>query len=91
MSEAVLITIATGIVTIIGWFLNKIYKSFEGTKNDVKSLLINGGKRDEEIENMHENLGSIKADIHTLVLNHDQIDNRLRKVENTIEIIKAKT
>lgn len=90
MSEEVLIAIGGGFLTVIGWFLSKIYKSFEETKNDVKQLLINGGKRDEEIENIHQNIGSIKGDIHTLVMNHAHFDKRLQEVEQTIEIIKLK-
>lgn len=83
MSEGIILGIVGIVVGLIGWFLNKIYKSFEETKADVKQLLINGSARDEDLKSM-------EADIHTLILRHDGIDKRLQKVEQDVEIIKIK-
>lgn len=83
MSEGALIAIGGVIVTIMGWFLNEIYKQFKEVKSDVKQLLINGSARDEDLKGM-------EADIHTLVMRNENIDKRLQKVEQDIQLIKIK-
>lgn len=67
---------------IIAWFLKKIDKSFEETKNDVKQLLITGASRDQIIKNVQD-------DVHELVKTTESHDNRLRQVE--IEVHKLVT
>lgn len=63
MTEGTLIAMGGIVVTLIGWFLNEIYKTFKETKNDVKQLLLNGARRDQQLDDLVEKIDSLEADI----------------------------
>lgn len=88
MSEGTLIAMGGVIVTLIGWFLNEIYKTFKETKNDVKQLLLNGARRDQQLDDMVEKIDSLEADMHIWTAKIENNSKDIKKLE--LEIIKNK-